>query len=384
MRILFLQKVDNAKGGIATVNVKLMSYFISLGYQVDVLSIRHGDTWESIDYPEGVGQFIVNKKNVWGAPRLNEAAKCLKRGKLPQTVHILKKRFVHNQLINKDYESCQKIIEKLNPDIIINSHYEVLRGISENYLKKTIMHFHTSFDQIMVNKSYQTVLKKYADKIGMFVWLSEKTKDQAVAFGFKKSIYIYNPISFSSKERASMKNKKILFLGRLSEEKRIHLAIEYFREVIQEEALTEWIFEIYGDGHLKEEITKEIREDSQIIYKGRTENVKEPLAGSSVLILTSDFEGMPLVVLEANECGVPVIAYDFGESSGEVIKNGITGVIVPQNDKDTFKKELKKMLTDEEYRERLSINAKEYAKNFSLEQVGQCWLNLFDKLENIE
>lgn len=384
MKILFLQKVDNAKGGIATVNLKLMSYFLSLGHQVDVLSVRHGDTWEKIEYPKGARQHIINKKNVWGAPRLSEAVKNFKRGRILKTVRVLKKRVVHNQLMNEDYEVCKKKIEEINPDIIINSHYEVLRGISDPYLKKTIMHFHTSFDQVLANKSYQSIFNKYADKIGMFVWLSEKTKDQAEAYGFKKSTFIYNPISFASSERSDMTRKKMIFMGRLSEEKRIHLAINYFREVIREEGLNDWVFEIYGDGHLKDEINSMIQEDSQIIYRGRTENVKDPLLESSVLILTSEFEGMPLVVLEANECGVPVLAYDFGESSQEVIRNGITGVIVPQNDENTFKEELKKMLLDEDYRERLSINAKEYAKSFSLEQIGQCWLKLFYKMENIE
>ena len=381
MKILFLQNVDNAKGGIATVNLKLMSYFLSLNLQVDVISIRHGNTWDQINYPDGTGIYLINDKDLWGTPRLNECLMYIKHGKIGKAMGVLLKRFVHKRKMRADYRLCSEKIEALAPDVIINSHYEILQGISPSYLRKTIMHFHTSFDQVMDNNSYQRIFKKYADKLYSFVWLSKKTKEEAVEYGFKNSTYIYNPISFSESSRADMNNKKMIFLGRLSEEKRIHLAIEYFREVVKENGLSEWDFEIYGDGPLKQELLLQIKDDSRVHYRGRTDNVKEVLLKSSVLILTSEFEGMPLVVLEANECGVPAIVYDFGESSCEVVKNGETGVIVPQNDKQAFKQELKRLLEDKAYRESLSKSANNFAKNFSVENMGQQWLELFDRME---
>ena len=224
--------------------------------------------------------------------------------------------------------------------------------------------------------------KKYTSKICCFVWLSEKTRQEAVAHGLKNSKCIYNPLSFSEKRCADMSNKKMIFIGRLSEEKRVHLAIEYFREVVRENGFRDWIFEIYGDGELAEMVAADIQNDSQIIYKGRTDKVNEVLLNSSLLVLTSSFEGMPLVVLEANECGVPTLSYDFGESSKEVIIDGNTGVIVPQNDKDAFKLAMKKLFENEEYCRKLSVQAKKYAETFSIDYIGQQWLNLFYEMGN--
>ena len=355
---------------------------MSLNYQVDVLSIRHGDTWENVNYPAGAKTYLINDKEVWGCPRLRELLAMLKRGDVIGGIKLLRNRIAYKKQMASDYKACQKKIAELAPDVIINSHYEVLDGINENYLKKTIMHFHTSFDQVLVNSSYLKTFKKYTSKICCFVWLSEKTRQEAVAHGLKNSKCIYNPLSFSEKRCADMSNKKMIFIGRLSEEKRVHLAIEYFKEVIHENGLEDWIFEIYGDGVLADRIAADIKRDSQVIYKGRTDKVNEVLLESSLLVLTSCFEGMPLVVLEANECGVPALIFDFGESSKEVVIDGKTGVIVPKDDKDVFKASMKKLFENEEYRRKLSVGAKEYAETFSIERIGQQWLDLFREMEN--
>lgn len=380
MRILFLQKVDNANGGITNVNINLMSYFLSLDYQVDVLSLRHGDTWENVSYPQGVNKYLINEKDVWGCPRLKDLLKDLKHGNLIRGAALLVERFVYKRKISNDYKKSRKEIERLKPDVIINSHYELLVGIGESYLRKTIMHFHTNFEQVLTNRSYLKTFRKYASKIYTFVWLSKETKNKAVAHGLENSKCIYNPLSFSEQRCADMSNKKVVFIGRLSKEKRVHLAINYFKEVVCNNEFNEWKFEIYGSGELAEEIKCDIGNNHQIIFKGPTEQVNEAMLGSSLLVLTSSFEGMPLVVLEANECGVPALVYDFGESSREVVIDGKTGIIVPQNNETMYKEMMEKIFRDEDYRLELSSECKKFAKSFALENIGREWLNLFKEM----
>lgn len=381
MKILFLQKVDNARGGIASVNLKLMSYFLSLDYEVDVLSVRHGDSWETVNYPSDAKVYLINESDVWGCPRLKDALANFKKGRLLSGLRVLINRVIYDRKIAVDYRKCQNLIEELEPDVIINSHYEVLHGVNDKYLKKTIMHFHTSFDQVLENSSYMRIFKQYASKIYKFVWLSEKTKETALSYGFDNSMCIYNPLSFSEERSADMADKKMIFIGRLAEEKRVHLAIEYFTEVVRENNYHDWIFEIYGDGELTEIVESRVANETQVFYKGRTEQVNETLLQGCLLILTSCFEGMPIVVLEANECGVPALIYDFGESSSEVVINGETGIIVTQNDKQAFKAAMKEVFENEEYRRKMSIQAKKFAKQFSIENIGKKWLQLFGEME---
>ena len=373
MKILFLQKVDDARGGVINVNLCMMQMLSTQDNEISVLSIRHGYTMDEIIYPETIKQYLANDKDIWGCPRLFEIARFLKQGHLVKAVKLASERIRYKKQIAKDYEETRRLIDKIGPDVIIVSHYEILEGVPEEYLGHTIMHFHTSFDQVMANKSYIDTFNKYKDKIHSFVWLSKATAKRAIEYGYKNSLFIYNPIPFSSDQVADHDNKKVIFLGRLSDEKRVHLAIRYFKEVIEKNHIDDWMFEIYGNGDLEKDIKEEIGEHPCVKYMGRTDNVKETLLTGSVMVLTSSFEGMPLSVLEANECGVPVIAYDFGESANEVIDDKVTGVIVPQDDEEEYKRQLEKIILDNGYRWQLSANAKEFVKAFSITSVNDEW-----------
>ena len=73
------------------------------------------------------------------------------------------------------------------------------------------------------------------------------------------------------------------------------------------------------------------------------------------MLLASDYEGLPLVVIEANECGVPCLAYHFGESVFESILDGQTGYIIDLDDHEAYKQRLAYLMTHEEVLESLGI-----------------------------
>lgn len=112
---------------------------------------------------------------------------------------------------------------------------------------------------------------------------------------------------------------------------------------------------------------------------GRTDNPKEVLLQAGLMLLTSRYEGFPLTVLEANECGVPVISFHFGETANEVIKEN-TGVLVKQDDIEEFKKQLNFLLQHEEMREQLSIQAKKFAKQFTIKEIQKKWNALWEEI----
>lgn len=76
----------------------------------------------------------------------------------------------------------------------------------------------------------------------------------------------------------------------------------------------DWALDIYGIGDLDAALQQQIEQDSRITYCGSTTTPQKVILQHSIFLLTSSFEGMPLVVLEAAACGVPTIAFDFGET----------------------------------------------------------------------
>ena len=104
---------------------------------------------------------------------------------------------------------------------------------------------------------------------------------------------------------------------------------------------------------------------------GRTDNPKEVLLNSSINLNTSEFEGFPLSILEANECGIPTISFDFGESVHETIINNKTGFIV--NTIEEYINKLKEVMDNPSLLKELSKNAKEYNKKFQIENIIKKW-----------
>lgn len=373
--------MDNAKGGVIQVNISLMNHFIGEGYEISILSIRHGDTWENITYPIEANCNVINPHDVWGCPLLSQALQALKKGRIFSCCKILMNRMKYKIVIYKDYQKAQSFILQTQPDVIIVSHYEILAAIPESYGKKTIMHFHTSFDQVNNNRSYRRIFQKYKNRIYCFVWLSKETARQAKKAGFDNSYAIYNPLTFIQNNYAKQSSKKCVFVGRMASEKRVWLAIKHFIHVYEGDSLLhDWTLDLYGDGAEAEEIRDLIKNYPYIHYHGYTNRVQEVLANSSLMLMTSAYEGMPLVVLEANECGVPVIAYDFGESSREVIIHEKSGIIISQDDEESYEKALSDLMHNEEKRIVLATYAKEFAKSFSMEHIGTQWKKLFSDI----
>ena len=118
---------------------------------------------------------------------------------------------------------------------------------------------------------------------------------------------------------------------------------------------------IYGDGYLKEELEKHIREigmTDRVKLAGSVHNLEDTIYDSALFVLSSDFEGMPNALLEAMSLGLPVISTDAsGGGPREVIRSGTNGVLVPVGDKDAIADAMVEVMSDYTYSEKLASNA---------------------------
>ena len=110
---------------------------------------------------------------------------------------------------------------------------------------------------------------------------------------------------------------------------------------------------------------------------GLTNNPKDKLLTSSINLNTSPYEGFSLSILEANECGVPTITFDFGESVHEEIINEKTGIIA--DDFNDYVEKLKELMLNESKLKILSKNAREFSNNFHIETIIKKWIDLFNE-----
>lgn len=367
MKILFLQYWADMYGGAETVNDTLIREFNKNGYKASLLCLWNGGMNEIIDNIN-YDKFVINNKpfKVSKKECLNKLIKL----KFCDAINDIKINIKSVKDKKKDIKCFKNKIDEINPDFIIITNWELIKFIDKKYLNKCIFHMHSGFAAYFSFKDKKCIkyLKKYQHKIKKIIWLTPSFKDKAISYGFDNSEYMYNPVRFKSDKVSNLDSKIIAFIGRLNEVKRVDKLCNIVSKLDNDYEL-----HIYGDGD-----RNSIIESDKVKLMGSTNNVKDVLLTSSVLALTSRSEGFPMVILEAYECGVPVIAFNYGISSCEAIINNKTGFIIDYDDEDEYLNKLKELCNNDNLRKELGKAAKEYATNFKSEEVVKRWFMLFE------
>jgi colanic acid/amylovoran biosynthesis glycosyltransferase len=163
------------------------------------------------------------------------------------------------------------------------------------------------------------------------------------------SLY-YSPYGIAQSSMKALYNSRpfrIVYIGRIEEEqKRISDTVRGMIYVLQN--LPNVAFDIYGSGSALESVQDIIRKEAKklpICYKGilPNENVYQTLSNYQCLILLSDYEGLPLSLLEAMNCGLVPICMNIKSGVNEVVVDGKSGFIVNNRDSEVLSS-IKKML----------------------------------------
>ena len=374
-KVLILQNKGKTYGGVWQVNKLVGETLLEYGYDISIVSIRDNQNDLIIEHDKRLKVFTINEKDIWYTYKGTEIINEFKKFHIIKSIKMAISRIKHDIDIKKDIKKLHKYIREYKPNYIITSHYQLLDMIPKEYLNITINEQHSSFKDAINHKATRKTYDKYNGKI-KFLWLTKKTMEDAIAYGLKNNTYIYNAVRFKSKETADItKNKKLITIARLSEQKRIDIMIDIAKELFKDKKLKDWVLEIYGNGELEDELRKQIGNHKQIKLMGVTDNPKQELLNSSINLNTSSFEGFSLSILEANECGVPTITFDFGESVHEEIINNKTGIIA--NDKEDYINKLKELMLNKDKLLELSKNAKEFSSEFHIENIIKKWIELF-------
>lgn len=378
-KILFLQLLGKTYGGVWQVNKTIGGYFASNNYDVSIVSIRDNKRDITLDYNKKITIKTINPVDSWGIFTGSDIIKEIKSFHLLKSLKMLLSRIKYDYVLKKDIKKLKNYISEYNPDYIIATHYQILDMIPKEYIKKTVYCHHSSLEMALDNRANKKALYKYNNLVN-YLWLTKSTMDNAKKINLNNNSYIYNPVRFTTSLVANVtNNKKIVVISRLSYEKRITLMIEMVKQIFEDKKYKDWTFEIYGEGEDEEKIKELIKNNRQIKFMGITNNPEKILLSSSINLNTSLFEGFCMSILEALECGVPTITFNFGESVYEEIKDNITGYIV--KDEDTYIAKLKYLMDNPEKLQEMSTECKNFSKEFHVENLANDWLKLFNKID---
>jgi glycosyltransferase involved in cell wall biosynthesis len=129
----------------------------------------------------------------------------------------------------------------------------------------------------------------------------------------------------------------------------------------------------------KELVKREL--EGRVVFTGMTDKVPDYLRASDIYVFPSRAEGMPASPLEALSCGLPVVLAPMQGIAEQVIENGVSGIIVPQDDVGALADVLLGLLSDPARAAELGKNARERAlERFSVEKAAEALIGYYDKM----
>lgn len=191
-----------------------------------------------------------------------------------------------------------------------------------------------------------------------------------------KVIAIPNPSPYSWQEnQPSLENKTILCVGRLTYQKGFDLLVEAWSQIANE--LPGWKIILVGSGEdeLKlKELAIEYKVSDSFLFLGQQKNMDQFYRKASFFCMSSRFEGLPMVLLEAQSYGLPIVSFDCDTGPAEIVDSGVNGYLVNPNDIYDFAITLKKMckLDDISFQKKVDSSFLN-SKKFNINKISIIW-----------
>ncbi|HEX8123540.1 MAG TPA: glycosyltransferase family 4 protein [Solirubrobacteraceae bacterium] len=183
---------------------------------------------------------------------------------------------------------------------------------------------------------------------------------------------------------SSLQTPTVIAAGRLVPQKGFDLLVPAFAPVAHRRP--DWRLRIYGHArpyryHALRRLIFEHELYNEVLLMGRTERLGEEMARASLFVLSSRFEGLPMVIIEAMSKGLPVVAFDCPTGPREMIDDGVDGTLVPEGDVAALGEAMLELIEDEPKRRRYGAAALEKARSYDIEVIGAQWEQLIASIE---
>lgn len=296
-----------------------------------------------------------------------------------------------------------KLLEKENVDFCIGimRPQSVVLGLARifypNLKAKLIGSIHSTDNHLKYNKFYQIpyryLVKFLIEKLDGFVAVSKAVKqDLKDAFFIKEDFMkvIYNPIDIEmiqnkakekipEEEKYIFENPVIIKVARLEKEKGLHHLINIFNLVNKK--LPETRLVLVGDGSLRKDLEKQVKDlklEDKVYFLGWKENPFPYVKNSKIFAMTSIFEGLPMVILEAMSLGVIPMAFKTRGGHIEVLENCCPLIKYPNEEE--YANEIVKLLKDKNYYNSIKEKVSKRIKDFSADKIAKEYLAYMESL----
>ncbi len=392
MNILFAntQEFNPQIGGVERVTDILTRYFIN-NFDVKVYFLAAFQSDYSKSYTPSAEQFILpNQKEILDKVNIDFFAEVIQENSIDVVV---------NQAgnIERFCELCFKVKQihafKLISELHIDPAFRLkeMSLIKPSYFAKRRYYLvlkNTIYYSLNYSKKKKEVTRFYTELYNnsdRIILLSDQFipafKSLCNSKDYNKLITIPNPFISDGGVSLDKKEKILLYVGRLDQEhKGVDRLIKIWKSVSPK--FPDWQLLFVGDGPSRNDLEAYVHQHNiqRVILKGFTDPT-DYYKSAAILCMTSNYEGLPMVLLEAIQYKCIPIAYRSFESLDDIIKNAENGYSIKPFSVKDYKFRLTTLMKDEQLQQKLRET--EYNSNmFSLKSITKKWMSTFTELLN--
>ena len=280
--------------------------------------------------------------------------------------------------------ALKDLIKKEKPDIVNSlvfrefTHLHKLRGLCPVIMAE----LHFAHDSYLV-KGKRIRLRRYekaAAGLDCFVVLTQEDK-QTWSTYCSNLEQIYNPLTFTHTGLAQLESNHAISAGRFDKQKNYASMVRVWKKV--HERHPDWILDLYGNGTKKAKIVRLIRKEGLedvIQVHPATSDIKSEMLKSSMYLMTSLYEGFPMVLLETAAIGLPCVCMRCPCGPSEFIEDGVNGMLADQGDIDTMAEKICTLIENPALRRSMGQAVNGKTADFSQEKILDQWDRLFKRL----
>ena len=373
MKILYQIHSTYNPGGMERVLLNKVRYFVEeKGWEVVVVTTDQHSRPSFYPFPEGVRMIDlgVNYSDDNGKP-------------------FHKKLFGYFRRRLEHRKRLAALLEQERPDIVdcfypgessfVPSLKDGSRKVMELHQSKLFHHqYNRSGLMGLADKVRAWMDERLVRRFGRFVVLTE---EDAGMWGEMPGIRVIpNAANFIAEKYSDCSAKRVIAVGRLDYQKSFDRLIQVWEKVHQQ--MPDWRLDIFGQGEWQEMLQGMIDErglQETVKLNGPTKNIGQEYSESSMIVMSSHYEGFPMVMIEAMACGLPAVSFDFKCGPRDIIKEGENGLVVKDGDIDGLAKAMMALMRDEELRRKMGENAKRVVETFSEAKVMDKWVRLYEE-----
>ena len=373
MKILYQIHSTYNPGGMERVLLNKVRYFVEeKGWEVVVVTTDQHSRQSFYPFPEGVRMIDlgVNYSDDNGKP-------------------FHKKLFGYFRRRLEHRKRLAALLEQERPDIVdcfypgessfVPSLKDGSRKVMELHQSK-LFHYQYNRSGLMglADKVRAWMDERLVRKFDRFVVL---TQEDMQMWGEMPGIRVIpNAANFIAEKYSDCSAKRVIAVGRLDYQKSFDRLIQVWEKVHQQ--MPDWRLDIFGQGEWQELLQGMIDErglQETVKLNGPTKNIGKEYSESSMIVMSSHYEGFPMVMIEAMACGLPAVSFDFKCGPRDIIKEGENGLVVKDGDIDGLAEAMMTLMRDDELRKRMGEEAKKVVETFSEAKVMDKWVRLYEE-----